>query len=72
MTHSQAVGLAAATQVLVLAGGRVVHRAAGAQIGAEAVAAAVRSAQGSGGSGGLLSSGLGSGDEPDAQASGAH
>ena len=46
VTHSPEVGLAPATQVLVLAGGRVVFRAAGAELRSECTGAAVRAALG--------------------------
>jgi heme exporter protein A len=46
VTHSPEVGLAPATQALVLAGGRVVFRAAGAELRSESTGAAVRAALG--------------------------
>jgi heme exporter protein A len=46
VTHSPEVGLAPATQALVLAGGRVVFRAAGAELRSESVGESVRAALG--------------------------
>ena len=46
VTHSPEVGLAPATQALVLTGGRVVYRAAGAELGSERAGEAVRAALG--------------------------
>jgi len=46
VTHSPEVGLAPATQVVVLAGGRVIFRAAGAELRSESTGVAVRAALG--------------------------